>query len=158
LAKAAELGVPVLTHSTPLPMAYSGYHGAYVSIDNTAGNLARLFFSGAFSEIPNLKVIGAHLGGGMLFYKDFMVELNPEWETYFDNVYYDLSGYPFSEKMIKAAIDIVGEDHLLFGSDYPLVGTDKVGEIIKKVQGFDLRKEVKDKILGGNAARLLGMD
>jgi predicted TIM-barrel fold metal-dependent hydrolase len=158
LAKAAELDVPVLTHSTPLPMAYSGYHGAYVSIDNTAGNLARLFFSGVFSEIPNLKVIGAHLGGGMLFYKDFMVELNPEWETYFDNVYYDLSGYPFSEKMIKAAIDIVGEDHLLFGSDYPLVGTDKVGEIIKKVQGFDLGKEVKDKILGGNAARLLGMD
>ena len=158
LAKAAQLGVPVLTHSTPLPMAYSGYHGAYVSIDNTAGNLARLFFGGVFSEIPNLKVIGAHLGGGMLFYKDFMVELNPEWETYFDNVYYDLSGYPFSEKMIKAAIDIVGEDHLLFGSDYPLVGTEEIGVLIKKIQGFDLRKEVKDKILGGNAARLLGID
>ena len=158
LAKAAELDVPVLTHTTPLPMAYSGYHGAYVSIDNTAGSLGRLFFGGVFSEIPNLKIIGAHLGGGMLFYKDFLAEVNPEWEAYFDNVYYDLSGYPFSEKMIKAAINIVGEDHILFGSDYPLVGTDKIEEIIKRVQGFDLGKGVKGKILGGNVARVLGID
>ncbi len=157
LARAAELGVPVLTHSTPLPLAYSGYHGQYVSIDNTSGNLARLFFSGVFSETPGLKVIGAHLGGGMVFYKDFLTELNPDWAHYFDNIYYDLSGYPFSEKMIKAAIDIVGEDHLLFGSDYPLVGTDVVGQLIGKIQGFDLGKEAKEKILGGNAARLLGI-
>lgn len=157
LARAAELGVPVLTHCTPLPMAYTGYHSQYVSIDNTACNLGRLFFSGVFSEIPELKVIGAHLGAGLLFYKDFLVEVNPDWARYFDNIYYDLSGYPFSEKMIKAAIDIVGEDHLLFGTDYPLVGTEVVRQVIAKIQGFDLRKEVKDKILGGNAARLLGI-
>jgi len=158
LARAAELGVPVLTHSTPLPIAYSGYHSQYASIDNTADNLARLFFSGVLSDIPELKVIGAHLGGGMVFYKDFLLEVNPDWAQYFDNIYYDLSGYPFSEKMIKAAIDMVGEDHLLFGSDYPLVGTEVVGQLISKIQRFDLRKEVKDKILGGNAARLLGIE
>ena len=158
LARAAELGVPVLTHSTPLPIAYSGYHSQYASIDNTADNLARLFFSGVLSDIPELKVIGAHLGGGMVFYKDFLLEVNPDWAQYFDNIYYDLSGYPFSEKMIKAAIDMVGEDHLLFGSDYPLVGTEVVGQLISKIQRFDLRKEVKDKILGGNVARLLGIE
>ncbi len=158
LARAAELGVPVLTHSTPLPIAYSGYHSQYASIDNTADNLARLFFSGVLSDIPELKVIGAHLGGGMVFYKDFLLEVNPDWAQYFDNIYYDLSGYPFSEKMIKAAIDMVGEDHLLFGSDYPLVGTEVVGQLISKIQRFDLKKEVKDKILGGNAARLLGIE
>jgi len=157
LARAAELDVPVLTHCSPLPMAYTGYHGQYVSIDNTAGNLGRLFFSGVFSEIPELKVIGAHLGAGMLFYKDFLVEVNPDWARYFDNIYYDLSGYPFSEKMIKAAIDIVGEDHLLFGTDYPLVGTEVVRRLISKIRGFDLGEEVKDKILGGNVARLLGI-
>jgi predicted TIM-barrel fold metal-dependent hydrolase len=157
LARAAELDVPVLTHCTPLPMAYTGYHGQYVSIDNTAGNLGRLFFSGVFSEIPDLKIIGAHLGAGMVFYKDFLLEVNPDWASYFDNIYYDLSGYPFSEKMIKAAIDIAGEDHLLFGSDYPLVGTEVVGQLIAKIRGFDLREEVKDKILGGNVARLLGI-
>jgi predicted TIM-barrel fold metal-dependent hydrolase len=157
LARAAELDVPVLAHCTPLPMAYSGYHGQYVSIDNTAGNLGRLFFSGVFSEIPELKIIGAHLGAGMVFYKDFLLEVNPGWARYFDNIYYDLSGYPFSEKMIKAAIDIVGEDHLLFGSDYPLVGTEVVGRLIAKIRGFDLGEEVKDKILGGNVARLLGI-
>jgi predicted TIM-barrel fold metal-dependent hydrolase len=157
LARAAELGVPVLTHCTPLPMAYSGYHGQYVSIDNTAGNLARLFFGGVFSEIPELKIIGAHLGAGMVFYKDFLLEVNADWARHFDNLYYDLSGYPFSEKMIKAAIDIVGEDHLLFGTDYPLVGTEVVGQLVTKIRGFDLREEVKEKILGGNVARLLGI-
>jgi predicted TIM-barrel fold metal-dependent hydrolase len=157
LARAAELGVPVLTHCTPLPMAYSGYHGQYVSIDNTAGNLARLFFGGVFSEIPELKIIGAHLGAGMVFYKDFLLEVNEDWARHFDNIYYDLSGYPFSEKMIKAAIDIVGEDHLLFGTDYPLVGTEVVGQLVTKIRGFDLREEVKEKILGGNVARLLGI-
>jgi predicted TIM-barrel fold metal-dependent hydrolase len=157
LARAAELDVPVLTHCSPLPMAYTGYHGQYVAIDNTAGNLGRLFFSGVFSEIPKLKVIGAHLGAGMVFYKDFLVEVNPDWAQYFDNIYYDLSGYPFSGKMIKAAIDMVGEDHLLFGTDYPLVGTEVVRRLISKIRGFDLGEEVEEKILGGNAARLLGI-
>ncbi len=67
---------------------------------------------------PNLKLILAHLGGGLPFY-----EMNPRYRKAFANVRYDFATNPllYNIRILRAVIDLVGEDRLLFGSDFPLL-------------------------------------
>jgi predicted TIM-barrel fold metal-dependent hydrolase len=50
------------------------------------------------------------------------------------------------------AVQLVGADKILFGSDYPLIAQERA---IKWVTSLELPQEVKNKILGENAERLL---
>ncbi len=67
---------------------------------------------------PGLKLILAHLGGGLPFY-----EMNPRYRKAFANVRYDFATNPllYNIRILRAVIDLVGEDRLLFGSDFPLL-------------------------------------
>ena len=67
---------------------------------------------------PDLKLILAHLGGGLPFY-----EMNKRYRKCFANVRYDFATNPllYDIHILKAVIDLVGEDRLLFGSDFPLL-------------------------------------
>ncbi len=67
---------------------------------------------------PNLKLILAHLGGGLPFY-----EMNPRYKKAFGNVRYDFATNPllYDIRILRAVIDLVGEERLLFGSDFPLL-------------------------------------
>ena len=69
-------------------------------------------------KFPDLVLILAHLGGGLPFY-----ELMPEVKYVFKNVYYDLAANPlvYETRSIKAVVDIVGAEKILFGSDFPLI-------------------------------------
>ena len=72
----------------------------------------------AFVEAhPALKIILAHLGGGICFY-----ELMPEIRKAFSLVYYDLAAAPFlySDDLYRFAAAFL-PDKVLFGSDYPLL-------------------------------------
>ena len=54
-------------------------------------------------------------------------------------------------------IDIMGVDHVLFGSDFP--HPEGVGDPISYVDRLDrLSEEDKAKIMGGNLGGLLGID
>ncbi len=169
--EAERLGIPILTHS-------DGYSESYTrlglkDVDNTACNTARLFKSGILKDTPKLKMILAHLGGGIMFSKDMLYALT-RWlakpgeerpDKYFDRLfldqlYYDLAPANwFSEKTVKMAIDLVGEDHILFATDFPVPGEnlDGVKRSINNVKSFNLSESAKAKILGGNARRLLGL-
>lgn len=67
---------------------------------------------------PNLKLILAHLGGGLPFY-----EMNPKYEGIFENVRYDLAANPLLYRIgsIRAVLTMIGSERLLFGSDFPLL-------------------------------------
>jgi aminocarboxymuconate-semialdehyde decarboxylase len=57
---------------------------------------------------------------------------------------------------MRLALEFAGEDHLLAGSDYP----HQIGSIplmLESIEKFDVDGRVKQKILGANAARLLGL-
>ncbi len=67
---------------------------------------------------PKLKLILAHMGGGMPFY-----EMNPKYQGLFENVRYDMAANPllYCIRSIRVVIDAIGADRLLYGSDFPLL-------------------------------------
>ncbi|MFU8847222.1 MAG: amidohydrolase family protein [Opitutales bacterium] len=64
-------------------------------------------------ELPTLKLILAHWGGGL------PLETNKDLPA---NLYFDCSASPllYSMEIFRQVIDRVGAAHILFGSDYPL--------------------------------------
>jgi predicted TIM-barrel fold metal-dependent hydrolase len=72
------------------------------------------------------------------------------------NVYLDLSGYLpkyMPESFLRMATSLL-QDQVLFGSDYPFIMPERW---LEDFDGVTLRPEVREKILLGNAKRLLGL-
>jgi len=69
-------------------------------------------------RFPDLKLILAHMGGGLPFYA-----MNPKLQDSLRNVYYDTAANPllYDIRSIKAVISMVGAEKLLYGSDFPLL-------------------------------------
>ena len=68
---------------------------------------------------PELKIVGAHWGGGLPFYY-----LMPEMKPALPNLYFDSAAteYLYDTRVFGVVSGLVGEDHILFGSDFPLLG------------------------------------
>ncbi|MFO7946019.1 MAG: amidohydrolase family protein [Armatimonadota bacterium] len=96
---------------------------------------------------PELKLVMAHIGGdnrwGMRAIRDV------------PGVYTDCSGSICDYGSIEETVRHLGADRLLWGSDGR--GADWL-YTLGKVKGSDLSEEDKAKVLGLNAARLLGLD
>ncbi len=103
------------------------------------------------TAFPNLKLVCAHWGGGLPFYV-----LMPEVKEALKNVYFDTAASPFLYKpdIYKQVVELVGEDKILFGSDYPLIPQRR---FLKEIRGLELSEQIKQKILADNAQRLLGI-
>jgi len=100
-------------------------------------------------NFPNLKLVCAHWGGGLPFYA-----LMPEVAKALANVSFDTAAtvFLYQPQIFKQVSDIIGSDKILFGSDYPLIPQSR---IITQIQSVELPEEDKDRILGGNAQKLL---
>ncbi len=101
------------------------------------------------TSFPQMRLVCAHWGGGLPFYA-----LMPEVASALKNVYFDTaaSNFLYQSRVFQHAVELVGADKILFGSDYPLVGPEK---LIKDIRSLDLSPEIAAKILGENAQRLL---
>lgn len=99
-----------------------------------------------------LTIICSHWGGGLPFYA-----LMPEVKQAISNVYFDTAASPllYSPGIYKQVAQLAGADKILFGSDYPLLEQER---LIKEIKSAGLPAGVEDKILGGNARRLLGIN
>jgi len=137
----AKNGLILLTHSSePLGHQYSGKGKATPS----------LVFSVA-AAFPDLKLVCAHWGGGLPFYA-----LMPEVKEALKNVWFDTAASPFlyRPEIYARVAGFVGEEKVLFGSDYPLIAHRRY---LKEINGTGLPDETKAKILWSNAAGLLGI-
>jgi predicted TIM-barrel fold metal-dependent hydrolase len=96
---------------------------------------------------PGLKLILAHMGGGICFY-----EFMPEIRKAFSNVSYDLAAAPFlySPELYAFAARFLTEK-VLFGSDYPLLTLARY-----KADLESLGDLTRKKLLHDNARRLFG--
>ena len=98
---------------------------------------------------PKLKIVLAHLGGGIIFY-----ETMKEIKESFRNVYYDTAAAPFLyDSRVYDVVKALGLcEKILFGSDFPLLPPSRYMPDIEKSA---LSTEEKRLILGANAEKLL---
>jgi len=130
-------------------------------IFDTTTAAARLIYSGIFERYPNFPYIMAHTGGALLMllqrldngyrlFPDCREHIKKPPSEYAKRLYYDTAS--FYAPALMMAHSIVGPEHLLFGSDDPLIGDDTA-----VVDGLPLPAADKALILGGNAARIFGL-
>jgi aminocarboxymuconate-semialdehyde decarboxylase len=126
--------------------------------------VSRLIFSNFFGRFLGIKVIVSHLGAAIPFlagrldmgyraYPDCQGVTRAPSEAIAD-LYLDTVS--FHEPALRCAIDTVGVDRILFGSDYPHV----IGDVTKTTDTLDdmLGRRDKRKIFGDNAAPLFGLE
>lgn len=96
---------------------------------------------------PKLKLIIAHLFGLELFVKDNFKD---------ENLYFDTSTIQLiSNYRLKKAIDYVGIDKILFGTDTPYGAKDNIHRNINRINNLKISNTDKDLIFGLNLKRLL---
>lgn len=103
-----------------------------------------------FANFPNTKIIAAHLGGML-----FMYLLYSNTKPLIDNIYFDTS-VSASMKMVKVASDIISEDKLIFGTDYPFNSNHSQKIMLNEIKSLDINKTKLEKCLSNNILNLLG--
>lgn len=71
---------------------------------------------------------------------------------YIDTAHYLMYVYP---GVMEKVVELAGVDHVVFGTDVPLQGPMQMRFAIETIQALPMKKSDRDKILGGNAERLL---
>ena len=169
--KACEHDIPVFIH----PMNWRSYD--LVDEDpavmrlfgwpfDTTIALLRLIVSGTMEQHPTLKVVTHHLGGGMFPY--FSNRFNIKFEKLKKNMkkpleeslnrIYGDTAVDGSAAALPCGHAFFGTERMLFGTDYPFSpenGEVYLRENLAIIENWDLPKGDKEKILGGNAKRLL---
>jgi aminocarboxymuconate-semialdehyde decarboxylase len=174
-AKCEELGVLVFMH--PLgtrELEPSGRLAGNGLLTNTIGNplettiaLSHLIFEGTLDRFPGLKICASHGGGFLPSYanrSDAVITTFPErvgplpskkpteyirdGQLYFDSIMFTGEG-------MRHLIAEAGIDHVVLGTDYPFPWNTSPVDHIMSIPG--LSEEDRVKILGGTAAKLLGL-
>jgi len=126
---------------------------------------AGLVFSGVAERFPRIRWVLGHLGGaipylaerldrGYAAFSECRQNISQAPSTYLKRFYYDTVN--FDPRAIELAISFAGVDQILAGSDYPhQIGS--IEKMLKSIQALNVSEESKKRILGGNAARLLGL-
>jgi aminocarboxymuconate-semialdehyde decarboxylase len=128
--------------------------------------IVSMILGGAFDRLPEqLRLCFAHGGGSFAF---LLGRLDNAWRrreivrgksqdipsSYLRRFYVDSA--VFDAAALRFLADVMGEDRVLLGSDYPFpLGEEFVGELIRNASGFD--DAAKARLLGGNALEFLNI-
>jgi hypothetical protein len=98
------------------------------------------------------KIVLAHWGGGLFFYS----LLKKEVKQRLKHVYFDTAASPYlyDPKVYRLAIELVGVEKILFGSDFPLLPP---ARYIDEMKSAGLSDAEMEKICGLNAAKLFNV-
>jgi aminocarboxymuconate-semialdehyde decarboxylase len=133
-------------------------------LDTTVA-LAHIVFGGVLERHPGLKFVAAHGGGYMGHYParmDHAYKVRPECHDhitrppsyYMKKIYYDTM--VFSHEQLEHLVNLWGASHVVIGTDYPYdMGYYKPVDFVNKTKS--LTRTQKAAIIGGNAAKLLGL-
>lgn len=169
-----ELNVPLFLH--PPEVTVGAEHMREWRLVEIVGrpfdsvlSLARLIHGGVLDRHPGLTIVVAHVGGAISALAgrmDFGYDQrdNPTFgpwgpttsehppSHYIRKLYLDTMSVHTPH--VQCAVDTVGADHVVFGTDYPPVPI-PLARSIKVVQDLRLPDTEKEQIFSGNAARIL---
>jgi aminocarboxymuconate-semialdehyde decarboxylase len=118
-----------------------------------------LIMSGAFERLPaSLKICFAHGGGSFAFLlgrvdnawrqRDIVRENCPHPPSSYVNRFY-VDSAVFDKRALRLLVDVMGEEHVMLGSDYPYpLGEENVGNLIRSAEFLDA---TSNRLLGANA-------
>jgi aminocarboxymuconate-semialdehyde decarboxylase len=165
----AELDVPAFIHPTN-PSALGQLEDYRLTalmgfqFDTTAA-VTRLIFAGVLERLPTLKLVVGHLGGTIPFlaervergyeaYPECRERISRPPSEYFRRLFIDTVN--FNPAALRLGLDFAGPDRIVLGTDFP----HQVGYIdraLDAVRNMPVTDDERARILGGNAARLLGI-
>jgi predicted TIM-barrel fold metal-dependent hydrolase len=174
---AQDQQVPLFIHPPRVPIGHDQQMDQY-KLDELVGRpfdtamaLARMILSGLFDRFPRLKIVVAHMGGGLL---PVMGRLDFGWRlgcdgmperavirckelpsSYLAKLSVDTMG--FWAPHMREAVEVFGVDRVLFGTDYGPVPIDP-NEHIDIVNALAISQADKEKILWRNAARFFNLE
>jgi len=174
--KLAEHDLPLLIHPThwesyPLVDLDKGWRLMQMLgwPFDTSQAVWRLILGGVLDRYPALKIVTHHMGAmipyfarriEMNFNRNWRDKLGHDLSYYWENIYGDtamdgtVASYP-------CGYAFFGSDRLMYGSDYPFggeAGEDHIRENLAGVRTLDIPPQDMEKILGGNAKKILKID
>jgi len=173
----AKYKLPVYIHPTaPLATAATGIDIMPTLIfgwafDSTVA-MTRLVYGRVLERFPEIDFVVADVGGVLAFFAQRAVNIysgrteeirrryglreNPL--DSFRRFYVDTADHPAST--LRCVKDFFGADRMVLGTNYPYgpeEGCLLIKNSLKAIDGLELGAADKEKILGGNAARILGI-
>ena len=170
--KINELKIPVYVHHTPLPvdcasiLPYDNLRRSFGRCQDQITAIGRELFSGMFAELPDVKMIHSMLGGGYFTFKDMLMPRDSgsgrfqtaglddvrRWLN--ENIYYEMShAQPWGKEPLALAVKILGADHIIYGSSYPVKQVWMTGGP-QFVRETAISSEEQEMILSENARRI----
>ena len=170
-----ELDVPVMIHAPTV--SFGEERMREYRLASSIGrpfdgclSIARLIVRGILEQFPKAKIVGCHLGGGICevigrmdyayelgdaasglgSYEPMMIKHAPS--HYLKRMYFDTVSY--HPPAVMCALQTVGADRLLFGSDAPPL-LSLLPKAKKIIEDLPIGASEKQAILGKNALKLL---
>jgi aminocarboxymuconate-semialdehyde decarboxylase len=169
--------VPLFLHPPRVPIGHDRQMDQY-KLDEVVGRpfdtamaLARMILSGLFDRFPRLKIVVAHMGGGLL---PVMGRLDFGWRLgcdgmpddaqircarrpseYLELLHVDTMG--FWAPHVREAVEVFGADHVMLGTDYGPVPIDP-REHVEIIGALAIPEADKERILWRNAARFFDLE
>ena len=169
-AKAEELGVVIFIHPQGTPELASRLTGNGM-LENVIGNplettiaLSHLIFEGTLDRFPSVKILGAHGGGYLPSYAarsdaggtTFPARFTPIGKKpteYLKQLYFD--SLVFTPEGLRHLVAETAVSQVVLGTDHPYPWVSAPVDHVLNTP--ELSDEDRVAILGGNAARLLGI-
>lgn len=109
-------------------------------------------FDGFAQSHTDVSIVGAHLAGGLPFYATM-----PEVREMFSHMYVDTAAQRllYDHTTFEYLVRLIGAERILLGSDYPLISQARQ---IEELRSGVFSSADLEKMLGGNAQALLGID
>ncbi|KKM12513.1 metal-dependent hydrolase [Clostridiales bacterium PH28_bin88] len=135
-AKAEELQIPVMVHT-----GSSVFRGARLEYGDP------LFLDDVAVDFPGIQIVLVHSGRGFWYNHAFFLA------SLHSNIYMEVAGLP-PQKLLHYFPELErNADKIIFGSDWP--GVTSIRSNIETLRELPLESSTKEKILGGNADRIL---
>jgi len=167
------LDVPVVVHPSTLPQEWAMLRDYDLTRSvgrayNVTVATMRLLMSGLLDELPRLRFVMPHLGGTFYAlgdrylgsYFDFGTpEVERERERLRkarERLYFDTAPPHWPVASLRHAVEQLGPEHVLFGSDYPIQES-FLERAVRLFEAADFDAPVRQQVGWQNAQRLFGL-